>query len=66
MANRVGIGHRDELDTYDFFLHLTPPQQLENFKKRLCKMDASIRQIVYIHFHNPTFPRDFSGSDFLI
>ena len=43
-----------------------PPGRLGNFKKRLCRMDAGSRQIVYVYFQNPTYPRDFTGIDFLI
>ena len=44
----------------------TPPRRLEIFKKRLLRMNGSSRQMVYVNFQNPTCPRDFPGTDFLI
>ena len=44
----------------------TPPGQLENFKKQLCRMNADSGKMVYVYFHSPTCPRDFPGTDFLI
>ena len=44
----------------------TPPRRFEIFKKRLLRMNASSRQMVYVNFQNPTCPRDFPGTDFLI
>ena len=42
------------------------PGQLEMFKKRLCRINAGSGQMVYVYFQNPTYPGDFSGTDFMI
>ena len=44
----------------------TPPRRFEIFKKRLLRMNGSSRQLIYVNFKNPTCPRDFPGTDFLI
>ena len=44
----------------------TPPRPLVIFKKRLCRMDDGSTQMVYVYFHNRTYPRDFPGTEFLI
>ena len=44
----------------------TPPRQFKIFKKRLLRMNASSRQMVYVNFQNPTCPRDFPGTNFSI
>ena len=59
-TRRVGEGGEQIL------CYRTPPGRLEIFKKRLCRMDAGNGQMVYVYFHNPTCPRDFPGTDFLI
>ena len=40
--------------------------RLRIFKKRLYSMNADSEQMVYVYFQNPTYPGDFSGTDFLI
>ena len=38
------------------FNYWTPPRRLEIIKKRLCRMNAGSRQMIYIYFQNPIYP----------